>query len=181
MQKNIYRENFSGPPSDRKKIPGPLFLPWKLRVNPIEKHVNSIFNGKSVVIFFRFSPLTRVKSLNGPLFASAPLTSVCERSLKASKNFMKGSAIVAKLFCLSTIPTQSEWTTVLRSGEGWPKACGAPCSIKLVSITFCERYMWILCFLQCVASGYCNRVQVSRFTAQFCKDTERFNLKAIQY
>ena len=35
---NIYRENFSGPPSDRKKKSGPPFLLWKLRVNPIEKH-----------------------------------------------------------------------------------------------------------------------------------------------
>ena len=51
-----YRENFSGPPSDRKKIQAPPFLPWKSRVNPIEKHVNSIFNGKSVVIFFRPPP-----------------------------------------------------------------------------------------------------------------------------
>ena len=43
--KNIYRKNFSGPPSDCKKISGSPFLPWKLQVNPIEKHVNSIFNG----------------------------------------------------------------------------------------------------------------------------------------
>ena len=75
-------KNFRGPPSDRKKISGPPpFLPWKLRVNPIEKHVNSIFNGKSVVIFFR-APLTRVKNFKGPPFCiRPPLTSVCERSL----------------------------------------------------------------------------------------------------
>ena len=53
MQKIFIAKIFRGPPSDRKKIQGPPFLPWKLRVNPIEKHVNSIFNGKSVVIFFR--------------------------------------------------------------------------------------------------------------------------------
>ena len=35
----------------KKKIRAPPFLPWKLRVNAVEKHINSIFNGKSVVIF----------------------------------------------------------------------------------------------------------------------------------
>ena len=54
--KNIYRENFSGPPYRPQKNFRPPFLPWKLRVNPIEKHVNSIFNGKSVVIFFQGPP-----------------------------------------------------------------------------------------------------------------------------
>ena len=81
MQKIFIAKNFWGPPSDRKKKSGPPpFLPWKLRVNPIEKHVNSIFNGKSVVIFFR-SPLQGSKIFRAPLFASGPLTSVCERSL----------------------------------------------------------------------------------------------------
>ena len=46
-------------------------MPWKLWVNPIEKHVNSISTGKFVVIFFR-APLTRVKNFRGPLFASGP-------------------------------------------------------------------------------------------------------------
>ena len=72
MQKIFIAKIFRPPPpSDRNKISGPPFLPWKLRVNPIEKHVNSIFNGKSVVIFFR-APLTRVKNFKGPLFASGP-------------------------------------------------------------------------------------------------------------
>ena len=56
MQKIFMAEIFRGPSSDRKKKKkkknqAPPFLPWKLRVNPMEKHVNSIFNGKSVVIF----------------------------------------------------------------------------------------------------------------------------------
>ena len=72
-KKYLSRKFFRPPPSDRKKkkhFRAP-FLPWKLRVNPIENHVNSIFNGKSVVIFFR-APLTRVKNCKGPLFASGP-------------------------------------------------------------------------------------------------------------
>ena len=69
---DIYRENFSAPPlQTAKKISPPPFLPWKLRVNPIEKHVNSIFNWKYVVIFFR-APLTRVKNFKGSLFLHQP-------------------------------------------------------------------------------------------------------------
>ena len=56
MQKIFIMKIFRGPPSDRKQISGPPFLPWKLQVNPIEKHVNSIFNGKSVVFFFQGPP-----------------------------------------------------------------------------------------------------------------------------
>ena len=73
-KKKNYRENFSAapPPLRPQKISGPPpLLPWKLRVNPIEKHVNSIFTGKFVVIFFK-APLTRVKSIRGPIFASGP-------------------------------------------------------------------------------------------------------------
>ena len=71
------------------------------------------------------------------------------------------------------------WTAVLWSGEGWLKAFGEPCSIKLVSITFCERSTWILRFCDAWLLGIVMSVQVSRFTAQFCKYTERFDLKAI--
>ena len=71
--KNIYCKNFSAPPSDRKKISGPPpFLPWKLRVNPIEKHVNSIFNGKSAVIFSGPS-LQGSKILRPPFCIRPPL------------------------------------------------------------------------------------------------------------
>ena len=58
-----------------------------------------------------------------------------------------------KLFCLSSIPTQSG---VLQSGEAWPKACGIPCSIKFSL----NHFLWTLyvntAFLRCVASGYCD-------------------------
>ena len=70
MQKIFIVKIFRAPFQTAKKFRAP-FLPWKLRVNPIEKHVNSIFNGKSVVIFFR-APLTRVKNFKGPFFASDP-------------------------------------------------------------------------------------------------------------
>ena len=45
---------------------------------------------------------------------------------------------------------------MLRSGEGWRKACGVPCGIKF-SLT---HFLWTLyvntAFLRCVASGYCD-------------------------
>ena len=96
-KKYLSRKFFGAPLQTAKKFQGPLFLPWKLRVNPIEKHVNSIFNGKSVVIFFR-APLTRVKNVQGPPFCiRPPLTSVCELSLtlldltKSYKNYLQNT------------------------------------------------------------------------------------------
>ena len=64
---------FCPQPSDLKKFQAP-FLPLKLRVNPIEKHVytNSIFTGKFVVIFFQGPHLTRVKNVKGPHFLHQP-------------------------------------------------------------------------------------------------------------
>ena len=45
---------------------------------------------------------------------------------------------------------------MLRSGEGWPKACGVPCSIKFSL----NHFLWTLYvntgFLRCVPSGYCD-------------------------
>ena len=77
----LLQKFFGPPPSDRKKVSGPPFLPWKLQVNPIEKHVNSIFNGKSVVIFSG-PPLQGSEILRTPFLHQAPpLTSVCEWSL----------------------------------------------------------------------------------------------------
>ena len=64
---------FRAPFRPQKNFRAP-FLPWKLRVNPIEKHANSIFNGnlKSVVIFFQGPPYKGKKNLRAPLFASGP-------------------------------------------------------------------------------------------------------------
>ena len=96
MQKIFIAKVFQGPLSDCKKIFRAPFLPWKLWVNPIEKHVNSIFNGKSVVIFFR-APLQGSKILRAPPFCiRPPLTSICERSLR----FQVGSDINAILWSL---------------------------------------------------------------------------------
>ena len=69
--KYLSQKIFGAPLQTAKKFQGPPFLPWKLRVNPIEKHVNSIFNGKSVVIFLG-PPLQGSKILRAPLFASGP-------------------------------------------------------------------------------------------------------------
>ena len=52
MQKIFISKIFCPPPLQTEKKSGPPFLPWKLRVNAVEKHINSIFNGKSVVIIF---------------------------------------------------------------------------------------------------------------------------------
>ena len=59
----------------------------------------------------------------------------------------KGNTIVAKLFCLNTIPTQSWWTTVLQLREGWLAPWRSwTRAVSLASITICERSMWILRF-----------------------------------
>ena len=50
---------------------------------------------------------------------------------------------------------------------------------NLASITVCERSTWILCFWNAWLLGIVMSVRVSRFTAQFCKNTERFDLEAI--
>ena len=43
---------------------------------------------------------------------------------------------------------------VLRLGEGWPKACGVPCSIKFSLNHFLRTLYVNTAFLRCVASGY---------------------------
>ena len=71
QKKNCCRNFFGDPLQTSKKFQGPPFLPWKLWVNPIQKHVNSIFTGKFVVMFFKV-PLTRVKYFKGPPFCIRP-------------------------------------------------------------------------------------------------------------
>ena len=86
-KKYLSRKFFGALLQTAKKNSGPPFLPWKLRVNPIEKHVNSIFNGKSVVIFFR-APLTRVKNFKVPplqVFVNGPLFSVLQETREGKK------------------------------------------------------------------------------------------------
>ena len=81
MQKFKSRFFFcSPPPSDLKKVSGPPFFHENYGSTPLEKHVNIIFTGKFVVIFFK-ALLQGSKILSAPLFASAPPpTSVCEWS-----------------------------------------------------------------------------------------------------
>ena len=99
-------------------------------------------------------------------------------SVKASKYFhVKGQRHSRKVVLFEHNSYTVRWTTVLRSREGWPEACGEPYSIKLVSITFCEPSMWILHSCNAWLLGIVMSMQVSRCTAH----TERFNLKAIQY
>ena len=90
-------------------------------------------------------------------------------------------AIVPKLFCLSTIPTQSGEPLCYDQGRVDRKRVAYRAVSNLVSITFCERCTWILRFCNAWLLGIVMSMQVSRFTAQFCKNTERFDLKAIQY
>ena len=72
MQK-LFIANIFGPPppSDCKKFSGPPLFAMKLTGQLHRKHVNSIFNGKSVAIFFG-APLTRVKNFKGPPFCIRP-------------------------------------------------------------------------------------------------------------
>ena len=72
-EKKIITKIFQAPPSDLKKIQGPLFA------NPIEKHVapgKLNFTGKFVVIFEGpLAPgpsLTRAKNFKGPFLHQAP-------------------------------------------------------------------------------------------------------------
>ena len=77
-QKKKYRENFFGAPfhafrpQKKKKKNQPPYFAMKITGQPHRKHINSIFTGKFVVIFFRAPPLTRIKNFKGPLFTSAP-------------------------------------------------------------------------------------------------------------
>ena len=79
MQKIFITKIFRGPIQTAKNFRAPLFA-MKITGQPHRKACNSIFNGKSVIIFFR-GPLTRVKILRAPFLHQAPLTSVCEWSL----------------------------------------------------------------------------------------------------
>ena len=94
MQKQISAKKIIAPPSNIKNFRVP-FLTWKLWVNPIENHINSIFSGKLVIIFQ--GPLRRVKR--------APPTSVCKQSLKYRKyihNFVAqylSNIIIRIFFC----------------------------------------------------------------------------------
>ena len=79
MQKKLLQFFFAPSHFRPQKISAPL-LSLNLQVNPIEKHVNSIFIGKFVVIFFQGPPFQGSQIL-GPPFCISPLTSVCEWSL----------------------------------------------------------------------------------------------------
>ena len=61
MQKNLIQKIFQ----TAKKISSPPLFAMKIWVNPMEKHVNSIFFGKIVVIVFR-APLQGSKILRAP-------------------------------------------------------------------------------------------------------------------
>ena len=74
-----------------------------------------------------------------------------------------------KLFCLSTVPTQSGEPLCYDQGRVDRKRVAYRAVSNLVSITFCERCTWILRFCDAWLLGIVMSVQVSRFTAQFCK------------
>ena len=97
MQKKIITKIFCPPPPfSPQKISGPTLLPRKIQVNLIEKHVNSIFTGKFVLIFF--SPPYKGQKFSGSSFLhQIPLTSVCEWSLMQKINDAKNVLIVGVL------------------------------------------------------------------------------------
>ena len=69
MQNKIIVKNFQGPFIQTSKISRPAL--WKLWINPIENHINSIFPGKIAVIIFKAN-VRRVKTFKGTLLASPP-------------------------------------------------------------------------------------------------------------
>ena len=82
VAKKIIVNIFQGPPSDLKKIQGPLFT-MKIMGQPHRKSCKLNFYWKICGNFFQGPPLQGSKSLRAPLFASGfPLTSVCEWSLR---------------------------------------------------------------------------------------------------
>ena len=71
IQMKNHRENFG--PLLRFEILRTPFLPWKLWVNPIEKHVGPKLNfHRKICGDFCQGPLTRVTNLKDPLFTSGP-------------------------------------------------------------------------------------------------------------
>ena len=80
-KKKHYREKFSSPPplQPSKKLPPPLFG-MKIISEAYRKACKLIFHWKLCGIFFQ-GPPCKGQTLKGTLFASGPLTNVCERSL----------------------------------------------------------------------------------------------------
>ena len=74
----FYRKNFFGPPFRPQKISGPPLFAMKMMGQPHRKACKLYFNLDICILFSR--PPYKVMA---PLFASDPLTSVCEWSLMA--------------------------------------------------------------------------------------------------
>ena len=83
MQTKFSAKNFQGPPFGPTKFFGAPFLTRKIGVNPIKNHIDSLFRGKISVVFFSGPPFRAPKFSGPPFLHQAPLTSVCERSLKS--------------------------------------------------------------------------------------------------
>ena len=80
MQKENCCDFFLAPPRDLKKFQGPPFA-TKMG-QPHRKACKLNFYWKICGNFFKPPPLQMSKNLRAPLFASGPLTSVCELSLR---------------------------------------------------------------------------------------------------
>ena len=132
-----------------------------------------------IMIALTLLPLLNICTLPGCLYIWWFLWILLGNEL--AKMLCHGIAIVAKLFCLSTIPTQSGEPLCNDQGSADRKRVAYCAVANVLSNTFCERSTWILRFCDACLLGIVMSVQVSRFTAQFCKNTECLNLKAIQY
>ena len=90
MQKIFIAKIFPQPFRQQKKTknqgPPPFFM--KITGQRRRKAYKLNFKWKICGNFFQAPSLTRVKILKGPLFASGPLTSVCEQSLTSVKRFL---------------------------------------------------------------------------------------------
>ena len=99
IQKNFVTKKFCLPLQTSKNS-GPPFLLWKLWVNPIEKHVNSIFAGKFVNFFqalkghpFLHQPPQQV-FVNGPLNGSFSKSQLLMSVTVWSFNWIKHNTLI---------------------------------------------------------------------------------------
>ena len=130
-----------------------------------------------IIVALMLLPLLNICILRGCLYIWWFLWILLGKSWR--KFHVTMIATVPKLFCLSTIPTQSGEPLCYDQGRVDRKRVAYRAELNLVSITFCERSTWILRFCDAWLLGIVMSVQVSRFTAQFCKNAVWFKSYSI--
>ena len=78
--KDFQREKFSAPPPFRPQISVPPYPPPGKKASIPQKIIYTQFSGGKISRIFLRAPISDVQNFKGKLFASGPLTIVCERS-----------------------------------------------------------------------------------------------------